>query len=58
MAEADMIMHLLCECYRDKVNQILRVTSLIDTVVDKEMCKILIKSASQSKQIDKVSQKT
>jgi len=37
MAEADMTMHLLCGCCRDKVNQFLRVTSLSDTVVDKEM---------------------
>jgi len=58
MAEADMIMHLLCECYRDKVNQFLRVTSVSDAVVDKEMCKIITKTASQSKQIDKLSQKT
>ena len=53
-AEADMTMHLLCECYMHKVNQFLRVTYLSDAVVDKEMCKIITKTASQSKQIHKL----
>ena len=46
-------MHLLCERYKHK--QFLRVTSLSDAVVDKEM---IITKTSQSEQIYKLSRKT